>query len=78
MGPRALSLLCRHCERLKVVARVGGQYREPFHGERGITQGNPLSPTTSNVVVEAVVRHWESLVTEQAGGGSSNDIDNIA
>ena len=29
-----------------------------FKGERGVTQGNPLSPTIFNVVVDAVVRHW--------------------
>ena len=46
--------------------------------ERGITQGNPMLPTTYNVVVEAVVRHWESLVEYQEGGDISNDIGNIA
>ena len=29
-----------------------------FKGERGVTQGDPLSPTIFNVVVDAVVRHW--------------------
>ena len=27
-------------------------------GERGVTQGDPLSPTIFNVVVDAVVQHW--------------------
>ena len=32
--------------------------------ERGVTQGNPLPPTTFNVVMDTVVRHLESLVVE--------------
>ena len=56
-----------------MVVQAGGYYREPFHGERGVTQGDALSPTIFNVVVDVVVRHWESLVAEQEGGGSSDD-----
>ena len=33
---------------------------------RGVTQGNPLSPTIFNVMVDAVVRHWVTLVVEEA------------
>ena len=29
-----------------------------FKGGRGVTQGDPLSPTIFNVVVDTVVRHW--------------------
>ena len=45
-----------------MVAWVGGYYVEPFFGERGVNQGKPLLPSIFNVVVEAVVRHWEYLV----------------
>ena len=31
-----------------------------------MTQGNPLSPTISNVVVDAVVRHWVNSIVEEA------------
>ena len=41
-----------------MAARAGGYYGTAFGGERGVTQGDPLSPTIFNVVVEAVVRHW--------------------
>ena len=57
MGPRALRLLRRYCERLNVVEWEGGYYGEPFRGERGVIQGDPLLPTIFNVVVNAVVRH---------------------
>ena len=33
----------------------GGYYRTGFKGARGVIQGDPLSPTILNVVVDAVV-----------------------
>ena len=44
-----------------MVARAGGYYGEDFKGARGVTQGDPLSPTIFHVVVDAVVRHWAML-----------------
>ena len=58
VGPWDLHLLRRYWERLQMVARTGGYYREPFRRERGVTQRNPLSPTIFNVVVDAVIYHW--------------------
>ena len=78
VGPRALRLLRRYWERLKMVAQAGGYYGEPSCGKRGITQGEPLSPTIFNVVVDAVVLHWESLVAEREGGDRSNDDGDVA
>ena len=43
-----------------------GYYRTGFKGARGVTQGNPLSPTIFNVVVDAVVRHWVALLVKEA------------
>ena len=40
-----------------MAARAGGYYGTAFGGERGVTQGDPLSPTLVNVVVDVVVRH---------------------
>ena len=39
--------------------------------------GDPLSPTIFNVVVDTVVRHWESLMTEGAGR-DDNSGDKVA
>ena len=49
-----------------MVARAGGYYGKAFKGERGVTQGEPLSPTIFNVVVDAVVRHWVNGLVDEA------------
>ena len=49
-----------------MVARAGGYYGEAFKGERGVTQGDPLSPTIFNVVVDTVVRHWIEGIVDEA------------
>ena len=49
-----------------MVARVGGYYRVAFKGARGVTQVEPLYPTIFNVVVDAVVRHWVTVMAEGA------------
>ena len=50
-----------------MVARAGGYYRNAFGGKRGLTQGDPLSPTIFNVVVDGVVRHWVHRIMKEAG-----------
>ena len=49
-----------------MVAQAGGYYGTAFKGGRGVTQGDPLSPTIFNVVVYAVVRHWVTGVIADA------------
>ena len=49
-----------------MVARSGGYYGTYFQVARGVTQGDPLSPTIFNVVVDAVVRHWVTGVIADA------------
>ena len=49
-----------------MVAQAGSYYEKGFKGERGVTQGDPLSPTIFNVVVDMVVRHWLQLATQEA------------
>ena len=47
-----------------MVARAGGYCGAAFTGNRGVTQGEPLSPTIFNVVVDVVVPHWVSVMME--------------
>ena len=67
VGHRAICLICRYSANLQMVARAGGYYGAPFCGERGMTQGEPPLPTIFNLVVDAVICHWNSLVAGVMG-----------
>ena len=81
VGPRALRLLWRCWDRLLMVARASGYFGVPFQVQRGIIQGGPLSPNIFNVVVDAVLRHWISVVSEVEGKafleGFGRDVHNM-
>ena len=66
VGRSARRLLKTYWRRLTMVDRAGGYYSEAFKEERGVTQGDPLSPTIFNVVVDAVVRHWVDGIVDEA------------
>ena len=78
MGPRAICLLRRYWERLKMMAWAGEYYGETLQEERGDSQGNPLFPNIFNVVVDAVVLLWEYLVAGREGGDSREDEGDMA
>ena len=46
----------------------GSLIRAGFKGFWGVTQGVPLSPTIFNVVMDAVLQHWASLVEDNEEG----------
>ena len=50
-------LIRKYWEGLKMISRAGRYYGAPFTSSRGITQGNLLSPTIFNMVVDVVIRH---------------------
>ena len=47
-----------------MVARAGGYYGAAFKGSLVVTQGDPLSPTIFNVVVNVVLSHWVTVMVE--------------
>ena len=49
-----------------MVARAGGYYGTVFQRGGGVTQDDLLSPTIFNMVVDAVVRHWDMVVITEA------------
>ena len=49
-----------------MVARAGGYFGADFKGDRGVTQRDPLYPTTFNMMVDVVVRHWLDVTVEGA------------
>ena len=66
VGQQVRRILREYWNKSTVVARAGGYYGTGLKGERGVTQGNPLSPTISNVVVDVLVRHWFTLAVKEA------------
>ena len=78
VGDRILRLLSVYWEGARHVCRTGGYYGTPFRSERGVTQGDPVSPVIFNVVVDCVVRHWCQLVfpenTRVAENGLGYDV----
>ena len=59
-------MLREYWERTTMVARAVSYYGKGFKGWGGVTQGDPLSPTIFNVVVDAVVRHWLTSAVKEA------------
>ena len=64
--PKTRNLLHTYWCCFTMVARAGGYYGTSFRRERGVTQGDPLSLTIFNVVMNVVVRHWVHGVVEEA------------
>jgi hypothetical protein len=54
MGEWLLKVLTNFWNSLRVVADSG----DPFKSERGTTQGDIISPTIFNIIVDAIVRAW--------------------
>ena len=45
-----------------MVAKMGHYHGTPFKGHQGFTHGDPLSRTIFNMVVDAVIFYWVTLV----------------
>ena len=74
VGPRIIRLLWTYWDHLTMVARSGGYFGLPFKGYRGLTQGDPLSPTLFSMVVEVVIRHWVTVMVPTADGLEGLDL----
>ena len=64
VGPAVLRLLCNFWERQQVVSKMGSYHGDAFQAERGVTQGDIVSPTIFNVVVDTIIRYWLTLVSD--------------
>ena len=61
---QACWLLWTYCRWLMMVARSGRYYVADLKGDQVVTQGEPLSPTILNVVVDMVVQYWVAVMVE--------------
>ena len=80
VGTRTVRLLQTYWKQLTMVAKAGGYFRRMFKGYQSVIQGNPLSPTIFNVVVDSIIRHWVTVVipTEASMGGLDLTIIDLA
>ena len=56
LGNNLQILLQWYCDEQKVVPKAEKYFGRPFRMERGVTQGDPVSPKIFNIVVDAVIR----------------------
>ena len=68
VGPQTERLLYKYWEVLTMVSRLICYYGSLFKEYRGVTQGNPLSPTIFNMVVDAVIHHCLVMVAGEYAG----------
>jgi hypothetical protein len=76
-----IRLLCAYWEQQLLAVRQADYYGEPIKATRGLTQGDPLSPTIFNVVVDAIIRAWLASLddgAETTEGFGHNVFDKIA
>ena len=60
--PSSLRVLPAYSGRLTMVTKAGGCYAPPFNGYRSVTHGYHLFPMIFNVVVDAFIQHWVTVV----------------
>jgi len=67
MGPKLINLLRNFWSRQNVVIRQSGFHGTPIQPERGQTQGGVFAGTLFNILLDAVIRHWLTLVVNDNG-----------
>ena len=72
--PRTIQLLWKYWDRLTMVDRSGGYFGHTFKGNFSVTQGDLLSPTLFNVVVDVFIYHWVTVVVPTADGLEGRDL----
>jgi hypothetical protein len=63
-GALTLQLPCQFWDNQLVVAKQGGNFGVALPAMRGVAQGDTVSPTIFNIVVDAIIRHWLNLILD--------------
>ena len=71
MVPQVLLLLRTYWKLPTMVVKADGFNASPLKGSRVVTQGDPLYPIISNMVIDAVLRQWIMAVVEEETGPDS-------
>ena len=72
--PRTIQLLQTYWGRLTMVDRASIYFGLPFKGYHIVTQGDHLSPTLFNMVVDTVIRNWVMVVVPTVDGLEVHDL----
>ena len=64
VGPKVRRLLVSYWDAQQFVVRQNDYFGDPLRPTRGVTQGDIVSPTVFNIVVDAIVRHWLALTVD--------------
>ena len=62
VGPPMICILWTFWNRLRMVVKVDRYFGPHLQLYCEVTQGNHLSPTVFNVVVDTVIHHWVMVV----------------
>ena len=63
VGPQMKRIPRHYWDHLSMVYRLGCYYSTLFKFHLGVTQGLPLTPAIFKILVDALIRHWFTLVT---------------
>ena len=62
VGPRTIRIIWTYWSQLQIASKAGGYYGPAFQSHRRVTQGEPLSPTIFNVVVDSIIQKYVTVV----------------
>ena len=63
VGPRPVRLLTVYWDPLTMVAKACRYFGSPFKGYKWFMYRDSLSPTIFNIVIDAAICHWVTVVT---------------
>ena len=67
-GPNIIRFLRTNWNNAKVVLRQMGYFGPPIDSDKGIWQGDVLSPLFLNIIVDCILREWDSRLSKQIIG----------